>query len=135
MEKKIDSKSYVFKNKKLLLKKENYKNSNLFNFLPNKPVRLGIVNKGGQGDRVYDPIGHAITLSAHGGGTGSKTGLYLINNKIRKLLPRECANISGFPKNFKLSNNPNISYKQFGNTVVVNVIHQIINELKIQKFL
>ena len=135
LEKKIDSKSYVFKNKKLLLKKENYKNSNLFNFLPNKPVRLGIVNKGGQGDRVYDPIGHAITLSAHGGGTGSKTGLYLINNKIRKLLPRECANISGFPKNFKLSNNPNISYKQFGNTVVVNVIHQIINELKIQKFL
>ena len=27
-------------------------------------------------------------MSAYGGGTGSKTGLYFINNKIRKLLER-----------------------------------------------
>lgn len=135
LENKIDSNSPVFKNKKLFKKKEVIKSSSLFNYLPNKPVRLGIVNKGGQGDRVYDPIGHAITLSAYGGGTGSKTGLYFINNKIRKLLPRECANISGFPKNFKLSDNSNVSYKQFGNTVVVNVIEHILSELKKQKFL
>ena len=135
LENKINSNSPVFKNKKLLKKKEVIRNNCLFNFLPNKPVRIGIINKGGQGDRVYDPIGHAITLSAYGGGTGSKTGLYLINNKIRKLLPRECANISGFPKNFKLSDNPNVSYKQFGNTVVVNVIQHILIELKSQKFL
>ena len=74
-------------------------------------------------------------MSAYGGGTGSKKGLYFINNKIRKLLPRECANVSGFPKNFKLSDNPNVSYKQFGNTVVVNVIQHILSELRNQRFL
>jgi DNA (cytosine-5)-methyltransferase 1 len=135
LEKKIDPKSIVFKNKKAVLKKNITENANLFNLLSNKPIRIGTVNKGGQGDRIYDPLGHAITLSAHGGGTGSKTGLYLINNKIRKLLPRECANISGFPNNFKLSDNPNVSYKQFGNTVVVNVIQHIVNELIDQKFI
>ena len=135
LEKKIDPKSTVFKNKKAVLKKIITENANLFNLLPNKPIRIGTVNKGGQGDRIYDPLGHAITLSAHGGGTGSKTGLYLINNKIRKLLPRECANISGFPNNFKLSGNPNVSYKQFGNTVVVNVIQHIVNELIDKKFI
>jgi len=135
LEIKIKSSSPVFKNKKIVLKKNTNKTNNLFNFLPNKPLRLGIINKGGQGDRIYDPTGHAITLSAHGGGTGSKTGLYLINNKIRKLLPRECANISGFPNSFKLSDNPNVSYKQFGNTVVVDVIQYLIKELINQKFL
>ncbi|PJC62398.1 MAG: DNA (cytosine-5-)-methyltransferase, partial [Flavobacteriales bacterium CG_4_9_14_0_2_um_filter_32_27] len=46
---------------------------------------------------IYDPYGHAITLSAYGGGIGSKTGLYKIGNTIRKLTPRECARIQGFP--------------------------------------
>ena len=40
----------------------------------NKPLRVGTVNKGGQGDRIYDPMGQAITLSAEGGGTGARTG-------------------------------------------------------------
>src|SRR5690606_31842143 len=56
--------------------------------LPNRPIQIGIVNKGGQGERIYDPYGHAITLSAHGGGIGSKTGLYKIGDVIRKLTPR-----------------------------------------------
>ena len=30
----------------------------------NKPIRLGIVNKGGQGERIYSTKGIAITLSA-----------------------------------------------------------------------
>jgi len=57
-----------------------YKPSNtLFsNSLPNKPIQVGIVNKGGQGERIYHPDGHAITLSAYGGGGGSKTGLYIL---------------------------------------------------------
>jgi len=92
-------------------------------------IRVGTVNKGGQGDRVYSPDGHAITLSAYGGGTGAKTGLYLIDGKIRKLTPRECANITGFPKNFLLHQNKNQCYKQFGNSVVVNVLQYILIEI------
>ena len=32
-----------------------------------KPIRIGQVNKGGQGERIYSPFGHSITLSAFGG--------------------------------------------------------------------
>ncbi len=52
--------------------------------LPNRPIQIGYVNKGGQGERIYSPYGHAVTLSAYGGGAGAKTGLYYINKKIRK---------------------------------------------------
>jgi len=64
--------------------------------LLNKPIQIGKVNKGGQGERIYHPLGHAITLSAYGGGVGSKTGLYLIDGEIRKLSPRECARVQGY---------------------------------------
>ena len=65
-------------------------------------------------------------VSAYGGGNGAKTGLYLIDGVIRKLSPRECANIMGFPKNFKLHSNRNQCYKQFGNSVVVDVLQHIL---------
>ena len=92
----------------------------------NTSIRIGSVNKGGQGDRIYHPYGHAITLSAYGGGNGAKTGLYLVDGVIRKLSPRECANIMGFPKSFKLHSNKNQCYKQFGNSVVVDVLQHIL---------
>ena len=95
----------------------------------NKPIRVGTVNKGGQGDRIYHPNGVAITLSAEGGGTGSKTGLYYINNKIRKLHPRECARLMGFPDDYVLASSKNQAYKQFGNSVIVDVLQYIIKEI------
>jgi DNA (cytosine-5)-methyltransferase 1 len=96
---------------------------------PNRPIQIGIVNKGGQGERIYDPIGHAITLSAYGGGAGSKTGLYLINSIIRKLSPRECARLQGFPDDFIIHPNPQQAYKQFGNSVTINVLQYILCEI------
>ncbi|NDD66626.1 DNA (cytosine-5-)-methyltransferase [bacterium] len=96
---------------------------------PNKPVQIGTVNKGGQGERIYSPYGHACTLSAYGGGAGAKTGLYLIDGVVRKLSPRECARIQGFPDSFVLDQNQNQSYKQFGNSVSVSVIRAIITQI------
>jgi DNA (cytosine-5)-methyltransferase 1 len=96
---------------------------------PQKPIRIGIVNKGGQGERIYSPLGHAITLSANGGGVGGKTGLYLIDNQIRKLAPRECARITGFPESFILSEQKNMAYQQLGNSVVINVLKAIIEQI------
>lgn len=95
----------------------------------NKPLRIGIVNKGGQGERIYSPYGTAITLSAYGGGAGAKTGLYKINGVIRKLAPRECARLMGFPDKYKIAENDNVAYKQFGNSVVVDVLRAIISEI------
>lgn len=97
--------------------------------LPNRPLQIGIVNKGGQGERIYDPIGHAITLSAYGGGAGAKTGLYLINGVVRKLSPRECARLQGFPDDFIIHPNQQQAYKQFGNSVTINVLQYIVGEI------
>lgn len=99
----------------------------------NKPLQIGKVNKGGQGERIYDIRGHAITLSALGGGIGAKTGLYLVNDKIRRLTPRECARVQGFPESFIINSNNSQAYKQFGNSVAVNVLQSII--IEIQKIL
>lgn len=98
--------------------------------LPNKPIQIGYVGKGGQGERIYHPSGHAITLSAYGGGVGSKTGLYLINGEIRKLSPRECARIQGFPDTFKIVSSNTQAYKQFGNSVAVNVLRSILSNIE-----
>ena len=91
----------------------------------NKAIRLGIVNKGGQGERIYSTKGIAITLSANGGGIFAKTGGYLINGKPRKLHQRECARLMGFPDTYIMSKNKNQAYKQFGNSVVVDVLQYI----------
>lgn len=94
-----------------------------------KTVRLGIVNKGGQGERIYSTKGIAITLSAYGGGAFAKTGGYLVNGKIRKLHPRECARIMGFPDTYKYHPNKNQAYKQFGNSVVIDVLQYVTNQI------
>lgn len=95
----------------------------------NKPLQIGKVNKGGQGERIYDIRGHSITLSAHGGGVGAKTGLYFIDGKIRRLTPRECARVQGFPEDFKINQSASQAYKQFGNSVSINVLQRIMIEV------
>lgn len=94
-----------------------------------KPIRLGIVNKGGQGERIYSTKGIAITLSAYGGGIFAKTGGYLVNGKPRKLHPRECARIMGYPDSYIMSKKKNQAYQQFGNSVVVDVLQYIAIEI------
>ncbi len=97
-----------------------------------KPIRIGIFGKGGQGERIYSTKGHAITFSAYGGGVASKTGAYLIDGKPRKLTPAECAEAMGF-KGMDVSTKdvPLLQrYKQFGNSVVVNVVEAIFTEIK-----
>ena len=94
-----------------------------------RSIRLGIVNKGGQGERIYSTKGIAITLSAYGGGVFAKTGGYLINGKPRRLHPRECARIMGFPDSYKICESRNQAYKQFGNSVVIDVLQLIAIEI------
>lgn len=100
-----------------------------FNKVQNQPLRVGTVNKGGQGDRIYSENGHAITLSADGGGNGARTGLYYIDKKIRKLHPRETARLMGFPEDYILNSSTNQAHKQFGNSVIVDMIQYITKEI------
>lgn len=110
-------------------RKDTYYNGKPDNEYSNKSIRLGIVNKGGQGERIYSVKGIAITLSANGGGVFAKTGGYLINGKPRRLHPRECANLMGFPQSYIISESQNQAYKQFGNSVVVDVLQYIALEI------
>ncbi|MGN6803297.1 MAG: DNA cytosine methyltransferase [Ginsengibacter sp.] len=47
----------------------------------------------------------------------------------RKLTPRECARLQGFPKEFVLPSSNAAAYKQFGNSVAVPVIKKIGKEI------
>lgn len=94
-----------------------------------KPVRIGTVNKGGQGERIYSIKGTAITISASGGGVFAKTGGYLINGKVRKLHPRECARLMGYPDSYVICEKAGQAYKQLGNSVVIDVLQMIGAEI------
>lgn len=70
------------------------------------------------------------TLTANMGTGGHNVPLVITNYGIRKLTPKECFNLQGFPQDFKL---PNIStaqlYKQAGNSVCVTVIERIAKNI------
>lgn len=93
-----------------------------------KLVRIGQIGLGRQGERIYSIKGFATTLSSQGGGLGGKTGMYLINGRVRKLYPRECARLMGFPDSFILAQTQERCYNQFGNSVVVDVLQYIVNK-------
>lgn len=71
------------------------------------------------------------TLTANMGTGGHNVPLILTNsNKIRKLTPRECFNVQGFPTDYKLPNQSNGRlYKQAGNSVTVPVVERIAQNI------
>jgi len=48
-----------------------------------------------------------------------------LNKNPRKLTPRECFRLQGFPESFKISSSKVEAYKQAGNAVPINVIRSI----------
>lgn len=95
-----------------------------------KPIRLGIVNKGDQGERIYSLKGHAITQSAYGGGVGSKTGLYKTKQGIGRLTINECKKVMGFPINHFVSEGVK-GYKQLGNAVIPAMIEHVYKSIQV----
>lgn len=72
------------------------------------------------------------TLTANMG-TGGHNVPLVLDNDIRKLTPRECARLQGFPDSFILpSSLPNSAlYKQIGNSVSVPVVEAIAKQILI----
>ena len=101
--------------------------------------QLGLIHVGqigekenpSQGDRIYSPLGLASTFCATAGGSGGKTGLYLVNGRVRKLHPVECKRAMGFPDSFVLP--PSVSAEQarklFGNSIAVPVVRRIFDRI------
>jgi len=52
------------------------------------------------------------------------------NGRLRRLTPRECARLQGFPEDFVIGVSDAQAYKQFGNAVTVNVAYEIAESIK-----
>lgn len=75
--------------------------------------------------KFLDPESISITLTAS---DTNRLGV-VQNGKARKLTPRECARLQGFPDTYRLLDNDNAVYKQMGNAVAVPVIEAVITDL------
>lgn len=88
----------------------------------------------GFGFRMADPEKTTCTLSARYHKDGSEILIPRRNGNPRKLTPRECARLMGFPEEFRISVSNTQAYKQFGNSVIVPIIYligfEIVKNLK-----
>ena len=72
------------------------------------------------------------TLTANLGTGGHNVPLIFTKQGIRKITPRECFNLQGFPLTFKLPDLANCHlYKQAGNSVIVPLIKRIAENVLI----
>ena len=78
---------------------------------------------GREGNLIKDEREHSMIPTTHIKGEINK-------DSIRKMTPREWARLQGFPEDFKLELADTHLYKQFGNSVTVNVIEAIAREIK-----
>lgn len=78
--------------------------------------------------------GISRTMSARYYKDGSEILIAQEGKNPRRLTPRECARLQGFPENFKIPVSDTQAYRQFGNSVVVplieNVAKLVINKLE-----
>jgi DNA (cytosine-5)-methyltransferase 1 len=98
-----------------------------------------LVQEINQGDTIYqwrrvyvrkNKSNVCPTLTANLGTGGHNVPLIFTKWGIRKLTPRECFNLQGFPSTFKLPNLANCHlYKQAGNSVVVPLIRRIAENI------
>jgi DNA (cytosine-5)-methyltransferase 1 len=73
--------------------------------------------------------GIARTLSARYYKDGSEILIPQQGKNPRRLTPRECARLMGFPENFQIPVSDNQAYRQFGNAVVVPVVHAVAQKM------
>ena len=86
-----------------------------------KSVWEGIIQFRPSGIRVKRPTEFpALVAMVH---------IPIIGWEKRRLTPREAANLQSFPKNFKINPNPQQAYKQFGNSVNVEVVKFLAEQL------
>ena len=98
--------------------------------LINKETKKG----GRQGERIYSINSCGPTICASSGGPGAKTGFYLVDNnlkKIRTLTVKEALQMFNFNIDYKRTTVPNDNDMLFylGNSIVVNVVYEIIKNL------
>ncbi len=79
----------------------------------------------GFGYGIAPPDGVTRTISARYYKDGSEILIRQRGKNPRRLTPRECARLQGFPDTFKIPVSDTQAYKQFGNSVVVPLMSDI----------
>lgn len=115
------------------------------NLLLEKPSLLGGIGKENefgsqyrQGNRVYSSDACAMALNSQPvGNAGGNSYLYIVGYRIRKLTPRECGRLMGvsdedISKMAAVNSNTQL-YKQFGNSIVVDVMCAMFKNLNINQ--
>jgi DNA (cytosine-5)-methyltransferase 1 len=74
--------------------------------------------------KFLDPNSIAITLTSS---DSNRLGV-IQNNRPRRITPRECARLQGFPDSFVVNPTDASAYKQFGNSVSVPVIEAVFTD-------
>lgn len=98
---------------------------NLWSYLQAYAEKHRVAGNGFGYGLVY-PDGIARTLSARYYKDGSEILVWQgINIRPRRLTPRECARLMGFPDSFKIPISDTQAYRQFGNSVVMPVMKEM----------
>lgn len=79
----------------------------------------------GFGFGIADPEGYTRTLSARYHKDGSEILIAQSGRNPRRLTPRECARLMGFPDSYKIVVSDTQAYRQFGNSIVVPVVQAV----------
>ena len=79
----------------------------------------------GFGFGLFGPTDVARTLSARYYKDGSEILIRTRDPQPRRLTPRECARLMGFPEDFTIVVSDSQAYRQFGNAVVIPVIEHL----------
>lgn len=97
----------------------------------NNIVRIGVWRdfKDTKGFREIKD-GTCPSLLARAREDGSGQPVVIIDYIIRRLTPRECARLMDFPEDFIWNVSDTQAYKQFGNSIVVECLYQIISKFK-----
>lgn len=83
----------------------------------------------GFGFGLVGPDDIARTLSARYYKDGSEILIQQRGRNPRRLTPRECARLMGFPSSFEIPVSDTRAYKQFGNSVVVPLVEEVCREV------
>lgn len=83
----------------------------------------------GFGYGLFDGKSVARTLSARYYKDGSEVLIKVPRSNPRRLTPRECARLQGFPDSFQIPVSDTQAYKQFGNSVAVPVVSAVASQM------
>lgn len=78
---------------------------------------------------LVDVNNHCRTLSARYYKDGSEILIPQMGKNPRRLTPRECARIQGYPDSFEIPVSDTQAYKQFGNSVAVPLVEILAKEV------